>query len=93
MDVGAEYEHYSADVTRTFRLTENFRRRRLKSTRSYTTHRRRANVARPGALVSDVNRAATEVIKDGLLKLGLITDKNSNQYRIWFMQRPLAGDE
>src|SRR6185437_1677768 len=28
---------------------------------------------------------ATEVIKDGLLRLGLITDRNSEQYRIWFM--------
>jgi Xaa-Pro aminopeptidase len=33
----------------------------------------------------EVSRAGTEVVKDGLLKLGLITDRNSNQYRIWFM--------
>ncbi|HVQ36954.1 MAG TPA: M24 family metallopeptidase, partial [Pyrinomonadaceae bacterium] len=44
-----------------------------------------AEFARPGRLVSDVNRAATNVIKEGLLKLGLITDLNSNQYRMWFM--------
>jgi len=25
------------------------------------------------------------IIKDGLLKLGLITDLNSSQYRLWFM--------
>jgi Xaa-Pro aminopeptidase len=36
-------------------------------------------------MYSDVHRAATEVIKSGLLKLGLITDRDSNQYRIWFM--------
>ena len=36
-------------------------------------------------LISDVHRAATEVIKNGLLRLGLITDRESNQYRIWFM--------
>jgi Xaa-Pro aminopeptidase len=44
-----------------------------------------AKVARPGALKSDVHRAATEVIKDGLLKLGLIVDRDSDQYRLWFM--------
>jgi len=44
-----------------------------------------AKVIKPGAMYSDVHRAATEVIKSGLLKLGLITDRNSNQYRIWFM--------
>ena len=32
-----------------------------------------------------MNRAGTEVLKDGLLKLGLITEKNSSQYRMWFM--------
>jgi Xaa-Pro aminopeptidase len=32
-----------------------------------------------------VQMAATAVIKDGLFKLGLITDLNSNQYRIWYM--------
>ena len=44
-----------------------------------------AKAARPGARLSEVHRAGTEVIKDGLLKLGLITDRDSNQYRIWFM--------
>ena len=34
---------------------------------------------------SDVHNAALEVIKDGLLRLGLITDKNGTQYRVWFM--------
>jgi Xaa-Pro aminopeptidase len=42
-------------------------------------------VIKPGAGYSDVHRAATEVIKTGLLKLGLITDRNSDQYRLWFM--------
>jgi Xaa-Pro aminopeptidase len=32
-----------------------------------------------------VSRAGTEVIKDGLLKLGLITDRNSTQFGLWFM--------
>jgi Xaa-Pro aminopeptidase len=86
MDVGAEYEHYSADVTRTFPVNGKFSPAQAEVYQIvYEAQEAGANVARPGALVSDVNRAATEVIKDGLLKLGLITDKNSNQYRIWFM--------
>jgi hypothetical protein len=32
-----------------------------------------------------VHNAGLEVVKDGLLRLGLITDRNSDQYRIWFM--------
>ena len=40
---------------------------------------------KPGATISDVHNASVEVIKDGLLRLGLITDRNSDQYRMWFM--------
>jgi Xaa-Pro aminopeptidase len=86
MDVGAEYQHYSADVTRTFPVNGKFSPAQAAVYQIvYDAQEAGAKAARPGALVSDVNRAATEVIKDGLLKLGLITDRNSNQYRIWFM--------
>lgn len=86
MDVGAEYEHYTADVTRTFPVNGKFSPAQAEIYQIvYDAQEAGAKAARPGAVVSDVNRAATEVIKDGLLKLGLITDRNSNQYRIWFM--------
>lgn len=86
MDVGAEYDHYSADVTRTFPVSGKFSTAQAEIYQIvYDAQEAGAKVARPGALVSDVHRAATEVIKDGLLKLGLITDRNSNQYRVWFM--------
>jgi Xaa-Pro aminopeptidase len=86
MDVGAEYEHYSADVTRTFPVNGKFSPAQAAIYQIvYDAQEAAAKAARPGAFVSDVDRAATEVIKDGLLKLGLITDRNSGQYRIWFM--------
>ena len=86
MDVGAEYEHYTADVTRTFPVNGKFSPAQAEIYQIvYDAQEAGAKAARPGAVVSDVNRAATEVIKDGLLKLGLITDRNSNQYRTWFM--------
>jgi Xaa-Pro aminopeptidase len=86
MDVGAEYDHYSADVTRTFPVNGKFSTAQAEVYQIvFDAQEAGAKVTKPGALVSDVHRAATEVIKDGLLKLGLITDRNSNQYRIWFM--------
>jgi Xaa-Pro aminopeptidase len=86
MDVGAEYEHYSADVTRTTPLNGKFSPAQADIYQViYDAQEAVAKVARPGSSLSDVNKAATEVVKDGLLKLGLITDRNSNQYRIWFM--------
>lgn len=86
MDVGAEYDHYTADVTRTFPVTGKFTPAQAEIYQIvYDAQEAGAKMARPGKFVSDVDRAATEVIKDGLLKLGLITDRNSNQYRLWFM--------
>src|SRR5262249_51424833 len=86
MDVGAEYQHYSADVTRTIPVSGKFTPAQADIYQIvYDAQEAGARVIKPGALTSDVNRAATEVIKDGLLKLGLITDRESMQYRIWFM--------
>ena len=86
MDVGAEYEHYTADVTRTFPVNGKFTPAQSEIYQVvYDAQDAAAKVIRPGAIFSDVHRAATAVIKEGLLKLGLIIDGNSEQYRIWFM--------
>lgn len=86
MDVGAEYEHYSADVTRTFPVNGKFSQAQAEIYQIvFDAQEAAARQAHPGALLSDVQRAAADVIKDGLLKLGLITDRNSMQYRVWFM--------
>ncbi|HEX6044707.1 MAG TPA: aminopeptidase P family protein [Pyrinomonadaceae bacterium] len=86
MDVGAEYEHYTADITRTFPVNGKFTPAQAEVYQIvYDAQEAVAKASKPGATLSDVSRAGTEVIKDGLLKLGLITDRNSNQFRIWFM--------
>ncbi|HKO44358.1 MAG TPA: aminopeptidase P N-terminal domain-containing protein [Pyrinomonadaceae bacterium] len=86
MDVGAEYEHYTADVTRTFPVNGKFTSAQAEIYQIvYDAQEAAAKATRPGATISDVDRAATEVIKDGLLRLGLITDKASSQHRLWFM--------
>lgn len=86
MDVGAEYEHYTADITRTFPVNGRFSPAQAELYQIvYDAQEAVARASKPGATLSDVNRAGTEVVKEGLFKLGLITDKNSNQHRIWFM--------
>src|SRR5215813_5914645 len=87
MDVGAEYGHYTADITRTFPVNGKFSPAQAEIYQIvYDAQEAAARVSKPGASLSDINRAATEVIKDGLLKLGLITDKGADwQYRLWFM--------
>src|SRR3989440_10380351 len=87
MDVGAEYGHYTADVTRTFPVNGKFSPEQRDIYQIvYDAQEAVAQATRPGATFpTDVHNAGVEKIKDGLLKLGLITDRNSNQYRIWFM--------
>ncbi len=86
MDAAAEYEHYSADVTRTFPVSGKFTPPQAEVYRIVLAAQEAAfRAVKPGAQLSDVHNAATEVIKDGLLRLGLITDRNSMQYRVWFM--------
>src|SRR5712692_3965422 len=86
MDVGAEYGHYSADVTRTFPVSGKFTKEQAEIYQIvYDAQEAAAKAIRPGATLSQVHNAAQAVIKDGLLRLGLITDVNSQQYRTWFM--------
>lgn len=86
MDVGAEYEHYTADVTRTFPANGKFNSAQAEIYNLVLAAQEASfKVIRPGAMHQEVHSAAVETIKDGLLRLGLITDRNSQQYRVWFM--------
>ena len=40
--------------------------------------------ARAGSRTVDVEKAAEEIVKPGLLKLGLITDASGEQFRTWY---------
>ena len=87
MDVGAEYGHYTADVTRTFPVNGKFTPAQAEIYQIvYDAQEATAAATRPGAIFpTDVHNAAVEKVKEGLLRLGLITDKNTDQYRVWFM--------
>ena len=86
MDVGAEYDHYTADITRTFPVNGKFSKEQAEIYQIvYDAQEAAAAKLKPGAKVSDAAAAARQVVVDGLFKLGLITDKNSNQYRMWYL--------
>ena len=98
MDVGAEYGHYTADVTRTFPVSGKFTPTQAEIYQIvYDAQEATARATRPGAVFpTDVHNAAVEKVKDGLVKLGLITGRDDTfilnkdlppqpQYRLWFM--------
>ena len=87
MDVGAEYEHYTADITRTFPVNGRFTREQADIYNIVLAAQESAfRAIRVGATLSDVHRAAQQTIREGLTRLGLMTDVNSDQQlRLWFM--------
>lgn len=86
MDVGAEYDHYTADVTRTFPTNGKFTKEQAEIYQIvYDAQEAAAKAIKPGANFNAPSQAADQVIREGLFKLGLITDKNSSQHRMWYM--------
>jgi Xaa-Pro aminopeptidase len=86
MDVGAEYDHYTADVTRTFPVNGKFTKEQADIYQIvYNAQEAVAKAAKPGVTMADLGKIAAGVISEGLFNLGLVTDKNSNQYRLFFM--------
>lgn len=86
IDIGAEIDHYSADVTRTIPANGRFtREQRTIYEIVFRAQEAGLNAARPGATIRSVHSAALGVLKTELLRIGLVTDTTSNQYRMWFM--------
>lgn len=73
MDVGAEYDHYTADVTRTFPVNGKFTKEQADIYQIvYDAQEAAAAELKPGAIFSSAGQAAAKKIEEGLAKLGLI---------------------
>ena len=83
MDLGAEYEGYTADVTRTIPVKGTFT---LEQRQLYQLvyEAQEAGIAQSvvGNTVNDVTRATQTVVKDGLMALGII--ENENDFRNYY---------
>ena len=86
MDVGAEYDHYTADVTRTFPANGKFSKEQAEIYQIvFDAQEAAAKATKPGATMQQVSAAADNVIREGLFKLGLTTDNTSNQFKRWYI--------
>jgi Xaa-Pro aminopeptidase len=75
MDVGAEYEHYTADVTRTYPVNGKFTKEQAEIYQIvYDAQEAVAAATKPGVSWRTLNIIAQNKIAEGLQKLGLITD-------------------
>ncbi len=92
MDCASEFDHYTADITRTIPINGKFTKEQADIYRIvYEAQTASINRVRAGNLVGSVfdaksvQGATAEIIKDGLFKLGLITSKDNDEFRIWYM--------
>lgn len=85
VDAGANYEYMSGDITRTYPVSGTFTQPQKDIYAIVLQAQLEATeVARAGTPMSAVHDKTVEVIKAGLLKLGLITDAGGDQYRLWY---------
>ncbi len=76
MDIGAEYHGYSADVTRTVPSSGKFSpAQKAIYNLVYDAQEAVFKLCKEGTPFSALNEKATEVLANGLLKLGIIKDK------------------
>lgn len=84
MDVGAEYEHYTADVTRTYPVNGKFTKEQAEIYQIvFDAQEAVAKATKPGVTFGQLSAIAQRTLTEGLFKLGLVTDKNSGQARLW----------
>lgn len=85
MDIGAEVEGYTADITRTIPADGTFTpEQRLIHDAVFRAQSESMKLMRPGGTFSQVNRRAEEVLGEELLRAGLITKNEIPQVRMYF---------
>jgi Xaa-Pro aminopeptidase len=85
IDAAAFYEGMTADITRTWPVSGKYSKEQAELWRLVLLAQEAGmKAAVPGNRTSDVEKAAEDVVKAGLLKLGLITDAASKQVRTWY---------
>ncbi len=85
VDAAASFQGYTVDITRTYPVNGKFTQAQKDIYRVILAAQEAGiKAARAGSTAADITKATAEVAKTGLLELGLITDKASDQYRVWY---------
>ena len=85
VDAACNYAYMSGDITRTYPASGTFSPLQKDVYRIVLQAQEEGiKAARPGASLQAVHAKTVEVIKAGLLRLGLITDARGEQYRLWY---------
>lgn len=84
IDAAAEYDHYTADITRSYPVNGKFTKEQAEIYQIvYDAQEAVAKATKPGVTFGELSAIARNTINEGLFKLGLVLDKNSRQAGIW----------
>ncbi len=85
IDAAGSYEYQTGDITRTFPVSGTFTAVQKDLYRIVLAAQEAAMLAaKVGNKTSDIEKASEAVVKQELLKLGLITDAAGDQFRTWY---------
>ena len=85
VDAAANYRGQTGDITRTYPVSGRFTPQQREIYELVLAAQNAGmKAARVGGRTLDIERAAEAVIKEGLLRLGLITDATGPQFRTWY---------
>lgn len=85
VDAAANVEYYTVDITRTYPVNGKFSDPQKDIYRIVLEAQNEAmKVVRAGVRPAEVHQKTVDVIKAGLLRLGLITDTAGDQWRTWY---------
>ena len=85
VDAAGNYQGYTVDITRSYPISGSYTEAQKDIYRLVLAAQDAGMAAaKVGNKTADVEKAAEEVVKAGLLKLGLITDATGEQFRTWY---------
>lgn len=85
VDAAAFYKYVTVDITRTYPVNGRFTpAQRDIYNLVLDAQNEGMKAARAGNRLADIHQRTVDVIRQGLLNLGLITDASGDQYRIWY---------
>jgi Xaa-Pro aminopeptidase len=85
VDAAGNFQGYTVDITRTYPVNGRFTDTQKDVYRVVLAAQEAGiRAAKVGNKTSDIMRATVEVAKEGLFKLGLITDISGEQWRTWY---------
>jgi Xaa-Pro aminopeptidase len=84
VDAAANYQGLTGDITRTYPIDGKFsREQRDIYDIVYTAQQAGEKAAKIGGQARDIQNACDEVLRAGLVRLGLVTDASGMQFKIW----------